>query len=397
MDINCCSVCSVYSGNGIVIDMYYSKLKQSNMNNKYICYNCYKQTTEQEEQFIQSNIDNIKSIIKNRYLEEYVKPEPEAEPEAEAEAEPYATPDATPDAKQIIDTTNIKIYKFVKKMVNGVERDMVLIDFNDFKSITGINISFSNAELLHLQEQEREEQNKRIEREKKAEEIENKRIREIEQREQNDKLRELKPILIENKRIEIAKSQREINQRRKQELLDEYKHIPNAEIMQCSKCKENKIYPVHFINDDDKAYEIYYTKYDRDGSRCSAVMDCCCDCYNIYQEKKEKIKDANTGYCEICKSYYNATSGTAELKHFNSSKHLKHLELAKIKEKAEVVATATDQKRMNLSKLSIRELYKICSKSLDNSNMLIISNYKKLLKNELLEKMNEKYNFLVLV
>ena len=69
-----CSVCSASASKSVNIDMYYSKLKQSKMDNKYVCFECHKNIAAEEEDFIKSQMDNLPSIIKNRYLEEYIKP-----------------------------------------------------------------------------------------------------------------------------------------------------------------------------------------------------------------------------------------------------------------------------------------------------------------------------------
>jgi hypothetical protein len=350
--------------------------------------NCYKITSDEEDNYINSNIDNIHNIVKSRYLEEYIKPEPKPEPA------PKQKP--APKKEEIIinsddiDNNNIRIHKFVRQTINGVERKMVLIDYDVFTRLSGINTPFETSEYIQLQQQEQEQELKRLEREKKAEEIELKRIQEIEAREQKEKIKESISDQRENKRIEITKSQNEIFRRRKIELLNDYKHIPDAKITECGFCNDYKVFPVHFKDENDKPFKINYTNYDKTtNSRVYDISICCVDCYMKHQEKKQIKKEQYTGYCEICKCEYNKTSTASEIAHFKSAKHNKNLELSKINE--------IKDKRIDLSKLSLKELQKICSKSLNAERYYIINGYTKISKKELLEKMNDKYDFLVLV
>jgi len=78
-----------------------------------------------------------------------------------------------------------------------------------------------------------------------------------------------------------------------------------------------------------------------------------------------------------------------------SAKHNKNIELQKLK-KLEEDTPETEKPKIDLSKLNIRQLYLICSKSLNDDGTYRINNYTKISKKELLEKMNENYGFLVL-
>jgi len=78
-----------------------------------------------------------------------------------------------------------------------------------------------------------------------------------------------------------------------------------------------------------------------------------------------------------------------------SAKHNKNIELQKLK-KLEEDTPETEKPKIDLSKFNIRQLQNICSKSLDENGTYRINNYTRLSKKELLEKMNENYDFLVL-
>ena len=74
---------------------------------------------------------------------------------------------------------------------------------------------------------------------------------------------------------------------------------------------------------------------------------------------------------------------------------MKNLELRKIKE-PEVVEKLGLSKKVNLSKLTVKNLQDICSKSLNEDGTPKIPNYTRISKPELVKKMTENYEFLVL-
>jgi len=148
--------------------MYYSKLKQSKMDNKYVCFECHKNIAAEEEDFIKSHMDNLPSIIKNRYLEEYIKPpEPiKVNSNINAVASNINANTSNTTINYITNTTRpIKVYKLVKRLVDGIERDMVLIDLEDYRLATGDYRPSSVFENLELKEKElKRDERKRIKR-----------------------------------------------------------------------------------------------------------------------------------------------------------------------------------------------------------------------------------------
>jgi len=261
----------------------------------------------------------------------------------------------------------IPIYKTVKKMINGVQMNMVLINIDDYKLITGDNTTFEEFELLLTAKK-----NKLAEQEEKERLIQE----EIARKDAEDKLINFKIEEKERRNIEIRKSQNANIRNKKNELLNEYKHITDAKIKKCSFCNDYKVYPVHYLDENNKPYIREYTK---DKQKLKAV--CCMNCYQDAEQKKTDYYNNNTEYCNICNSSYIALSDSMIVAHLNSTKHKKN-----------------DSKRkdiINLSLLSVKELQKICSKTFNENGTYLINNYTRIKKDELVVKMNENYNLLV--
>ena len=73
------------------------------------------------------------------------------------------------------------------------------------------------------------------------------------------------------------------------------------------------------------------------------------------------------------------------------------MELMKLEASKEVSQEETQDNtpvKIDLSKLNMKQLHTICSKSLNDDGLCRITNYTRLSKKELLEKMNEIYELL---
>ena len=116
------------------------------------------------------------------------------------------------------------------------------------------------------------------------------------------------------------------------------------------------------------------------------------------QQKKEELKLKYTEYCHICKCQFTCLNEDDFMKHMKSAKHNKNIELQKLTKLKEDTPDMPEieKPKIDLSKFNIRQLQNICSKSLDENGTYRINNYTRLSKKELLEKMNENYDFLVL-
>lgn len=277
----------------------------------------------------------------------------------------------------------IPIYKIIKKIINGIQIDMVLISIDDYRLITGDNKSIGELEDILLKEEiERTKEAEKIRIEEESaklrieEEAEKLRIEEIERRDAEDKLINSKIEEKEKKNIEIRKLQNANIRKQKDELLNEYKHITDAKIKKCSFCNNYRVYPVHFLDENNKQYTRDYTK---EKQKLKSV--CCMNCYQDAEQKKSDYYRNNTEHCTICNCTYIALSDNMIVAHLNSTKHKKN-----------------DSKRkdiINLSLLSIKELQKICSKTLNENGTYLINNYTRIKKNDLLVIMNDNYHLLV--
>ncbi len=142
------------------------------------------------------------------------------------------------------------------------------------------------------------------------------------------------------------------------------------------------MYPIHFLDENNNKY---MKEYIQDGKTTKSA--CCMDCFQEAQQKKEDRKIEHTEHCHICESTYIAFGENAILKHINSTKHKKN------QSKKNSIKTGS---KVQFELLSVKELYKICSKSINEDGTYRINNYTKIKKAELVEKMNAIYDLLTL-
>jgi hypothetical protein len=166
----------------------------------------------------------------------------------------------------------------------------------------------------------------------------------------------------------------------KEDLRDEYNEVfktnAEAKIQKCDFCKEYRIYPIHYKDENNQSYQREFTK---DKKKFKSI--CCMDCNQQAEQKKEDYKFENTEYCFICKSSYIALSDSMITCHLNSIKHKKN--------------KAAYEGKKDLSLLTVKELTKICSKSFNENEFYRINNYSKMKKDELVKQMNDVYDLLV--
>ena len=109
------------------------------------------------------------------------------------------------------------------------------------------------------------------------------------------------------------------------------------------------------------------------------------DCFQNAEQKKEDYKLKNTEHCIICDCYYVAFNDNMVFEHLNSTKNKKNKALLEAKKEGT---------KQDLSLLSVKELYKICSKTLNEDGTYRINNYTRSKKLELIGKMNAIYDML---
>ena len=371
-----CVKCNARYNTPPYCDMYISELKNHDYDKKYLCWanKCYSSILHDEKEFIQSNMDKLESILLERHLEKYIKP-----PEITINTNSNNVTNHNTNTTYI--TRPITIQKFIKKIIDGTETYSVLIGLDDYRKASGDDRPVCELDAIQV---------KRDERQREQEEKEKRYLEHLAELEQRDKIKAQQPELKAKQEVEIRKSRNEIYRRKNQELLDKYKHIPNAKIKKCNACNENRVHPVHYV--DEETNKTYMMNFKINGGKQTESRYCCVDCYYKNQNKYEEYKLSKTKYCDVCKCNYLSFTDQMAVEHLKSNKHKKNIELRKL----ENLTPDTDKPKLDLSKFTVKELQKICSKTLIDNGTPRIPNYTKVSKLELVKKMNENYEFLVL-
>lgn len=350
MSFQCC-VCSI-RGN---FKKYYSKFIGSIDNEAlYYCDGCYDKKEESEEfliKFAIKNGDNISNIVKQEKLIDYVNP-----------------------TSTTILIKPMNIYKIVNEIVDGIKKEFVMISIEEYNNYM-IHIACSNKKLI-----DDEKLKLKREQQHKQEAVERRKIESINYKEKKDidKEKQLEQKIKDE--IKINKFNNDRIKKEKEELLEKYKEVidnnPQSVIKKCDFCKSYKILPYHFRDENNKPFLRAYTQ---DKKQVKNI--CCIDCYEEVLIKKEEKKLNNSHKCEICDKIIITYTDELYVKHLNSTQHKKNEALLKGKK--------------DLSLLNVKELNKICSKTIDEKGLYRINNYSKVKKIELLEKMNAIYDLLI--
>ena len=177
-------------------------------------------------------------------------------------------------------------------------------------------------------------------------------------------------------------AKRKIREEFKQEHKALFDSNPLAEIQTCDVCHKYRVFPTHFLNENGKDYIINRTNKKNQYEKVS----CCVDCFARSEDKKEKQFIEKSIYCKTCDSTFMAYTDEIYNKHLNSAKHQKNLNIKN---------AAKQKEQIKLDLLSVMELRTICSKSLTEQGMPIITNYIRTKKDELIKKMYDVYDKLV--
>jgi hypothetical protein len=152
-----------------------------------------------EEELIKfsiSNGTNITTIIKDKYIIDYIDP---------------------------TSSTNLykfmNIHKIVSEVINGVKREFVMIDLEEYNNYM-LHIAYSNKKLI-----DDEAVNKKREQQQKKEKVELKRINDIKERERREQEKEEKYKTSIDKEIQINKFNKDKVKKLKADLRDEYKNL----------------------------------------------------------------------------------------------------------------------------------------------------------------------------
>jgi hypothetical protein len=276
------------------------------------------------------------------------------------------------------------IYKIVNELIDGVNREFVMIDREEYNNYI-LYLALKNKKLV-----DSEYLKKKKEKEEKQDEVEIKRINEIEERERHEKEKEEQRKEAIEKEIKINKFNNQKIKKIKEELKEEYKEVfkndKEAKILKCDFCNDYRIFPIHYKDENNNTYKREYTK-----NKQKLKSICCMDCFQSHEQYKEDYKSKKTEHCIICDSYYVAFNENRIIKHINSIKHKKNKEIYE----SIIIRNKDELQKKNLALLTLKELNKICSKSIKSNGTYYINNYSKLKKDELIKLMNDNYNFLV--
>ena len=331
---------------------YNSKFLGANESDALLyCDFCYKTIEANEDQLIKMSVengDNLSALIKQEHIKDYIDPT---------------------SSKCLIQL--MKIHKTINEF-EGVKKEFVVIELEEYRRYMTY-IACSNKKLIDDQKLERIKQ-----KEKEQIELEARRIAEIEAKELRDRHKEEKRELTIKHQIEMNKRNNERIKEKKQELIDLYKDVecPEKKPKKCDFCKEWRMFPFHFKDDNGNLYLKAYTK-DKQG--CKA--NCCMDCFHKAEEKKMELAEKRREFCPTCNCYFNCITDEIVTQHLKSKKHIQNLEYSK-----------KDDKLHKLSTKTIKELQAICNKSLNTTGTHLIPNFTRLKKAELIEKMNAVYD-----
>ena len=181
---------------------------------QYYCNDCNNKVKADEEELIKFSISkgtNISTIIKNEYIIDYVNP-----------------------TSTTIFFKPMNIYKVVSEIIDGVKKDFVMIEFEEYNNYM-LHIACSNKKLI-----DDEELNRKREKQLKQEETELKRINTINEHEERFKRREEKYKQSIEKEIQINRFHNEKIKKIKEDLKVEYKAVFDDN-------KDAKIQNAHFV------------------------------------------------------------------------------------------------------------------------------------------------------
>jgi len=208
----------------------------------------------------------------------------------------------------------MNIHKIVSEVIDGVKRDFVMIDHQEYNNYM-LHIEYSNKKLV-----DDDIINKKREQQQKQEEIELNRINIIKEKERREQEKQEQYKASIDKEIQINKFHNEKVKKLKEELRDEYKEVfdtyEDAKIQKCDFCKEYRVYPIHYKDENDKTYQREFT---REKQKCKSF--CCMDCFQNAEQKKEDYKLKNTEHCLICNCNYIAFNDNMVFEHLNPTKH----------------------------------------------------------------------------
>ena len=331
------------------LSKYYSKLISDENEVDLYCDTCYKQKEDTDRLFIQSLIQNpneAKVHIRPQFLVDYLIP--------------------------------LTIHKEVSEVIDGVNYEFVVIEKQSYNNYMK-KVAYSNDKLVS----DKYISKITIQQQKEAE-VEQNRINGIIERERREKEREEERERKKVKQVDIdgfnndnyKKQKDEFREERKLDLKEE-----GAKIQLCAFCKEFKVYPKDYKDDNGKTYLKDYVI-----NKMKTKGKCCMDCYFKTKDKQEDYIREHQETCPYCNTVYILRCQNDKDRHLNSSKCLRV--------QAETVKYDVNKKKILLMK--VKDLRIICKNTLNDDGTYRIPNYSNMKKDELLEKMMAIYDLLVL-
>jgi hypothetical protein len=342
MTKSCCNCSRITT-----IQKYYTKFITDVNDFELLCDTCYNDKQKFDNDLIQASIQmksNIKELVKPHFLVNFLIP--------------------------------LKIHKEINEVIDDINYTYVVIEkqsYNEFMK----KVAYSNDKLVSdnyiskiVKKQERETSAELT----RVSGIEEKQRREDEEEQE----RERKKI----KQIEIDRHNNDKTKKQKQEFIEERKtdlKKDGSTIKPCPFCKEYKIYPQDYKDENDN---IYLKEYTINKNKTKGY--CCVDCYFKTKDKKEDYIKDHQEQCPICNTIYMIRCENDRENHLNTNKCLRARDYK------------YDNKKRELSLMKMSELIMICRNTVNADGIYRIPNYTRMKKDDLLKKMIAIYDLLVI-
>ena len=270
----------------------------------------------------------------------------------------------------------LTIHKEISEVINGINTEFVVIEKQSYNEYMK-KVALSNDRLVS----DRYITKITTQQQKEAD-VELRIVNGIEERERREKVREEERERKKVKQVDIDKFNNEKAKKEKQEFFEERKKDldePGAKAEECKFCNTWRVFPKDFKDDNNKTFTKKFVK-----DKEKLERKCCVNCYCEANDKRQNYIDEckkNKITCKYCKTkYIMITKGDKE-RHESTTKCLR--------------ARDYNEEKKDLSLMKVKELQEICKKTLNDDGTYRISNYTRMKKDELLEKMVDIYDLLV--
>lgn len=328
----------------------FSKFKSKLIGNDgyYYCNQCSLNKEKEEDLFIQLSINNYNYYLKNKDKKLY-----------EDKSNIPLRLDNIVKYKYLSNYINHQIPKHEETIIKD-NKTYVLIEENDFKELE-ILLWLKHIKFENLIEKKQEKITKQTSTGLNEDEKE-KLLKEEEERKR--RLKEL----VHQEKIDRDKKEREILIQMKQEKIEQFKDVPlpakykeeDKKIKKCDYCKGHRCFPFEFMISEQEE------------KRRKSYRGIICD-YCV--EKKEYEKEQKTIVCDCGGIYFDTPSHSK--KHFDSKKHNDWWKICR---------TTNWKNEKEYYKYKLNDLRKLCAKNTEANGKIIIDDYYKLKKEDLLKE-----------